>query len=267
MKPKLSIIIPCYKSAQTLEETLDSVFSQSYNNWEAIIVNDGSPDNIEEIAEKWVAKDKRFKYFKKENGGLGSARNFGIRKSNGKIILPLDSDNKIKPNFVRRNIKLFHSDEEIGVVYGDAQYFGERNDLWSVGDFNKYRLLDHNYIDACALIRKSLFDDFGYYTQSLPHQGHEDWEFWLRVVASGYKFHYVKEISFDYRVSKDSMIRSFDEKMLDANINYIKQKHYQLYNEAMLDLLKENESLKKKINSGVVIKLQKKLKKIFAKLM
>lgn len=63
------------------------------------------------------------------------------------------------------------------------------------------------------------------------------------------------------------MIRSFDEKMLDANINYIKQKHYQLYNEAMLDLLEENESLKKKINSGVVIKLQKKLKKIFAKLM
>ena len=67
----ISIIIPSYNTEQTLEETCISVINQEYQNWEAIIVNDGSPDNLEEIALEWVKRDSRFKYFKKENGGLG----------------------------------------------------------------------------------------------------------------------------------------------------------------------------------------------------
>ena len=67
MKPLLSIVIPCYKSEFTLQETLESVVNQDFDSWEALIINDGSPDNLETIALKWVQKDTRFKYFKKEN--------------------------------------------------------------------------------------------------------------------------------------------------------------------------------------------------------
>lgn len=80
MSTKLSIIIPCYNSESTLETTLKSVLNQEFQEWEAIMVNDGSPDNLEAIALKYVQKDTRFIYFKKENGGLGSARNYGIKK-------------------------------------------------------------------------------------------------------------------------------------------------------------------------------------------
>lgn len=82
--PLISIIIPCYNQAQYLPETLQSVMEQVYPNWECLIVNDGSPDNTEEIALDWCRKDTRFRYLSKPNGGLSDTRNFGIKHSSGK---------------------------------------------------------------------------------------------------------------------------------------------------------------------------------------
>ncbi len=93
--PLISVIVPCYNQAQYLDECLQSVLDQTYQDWECIIVNDGSPDNTEEVAKKWLAKDSRFKYFYKENGGLSSARNAGIKDSIGQFIFFLDFDYKI----------------------------------------------------------------------------------------------------------------------------------------------------------------------------
>ena len=79
----VSIIIPCYNQGQFLDETLASVVNQTYTDWECLIVNDGSVDNTAEIALNWVAKDNRFQYFLKKNGGVSSARNYGIEKAKG----------------------------------------------------------------------------------------------------------------------------------------------------------------------------------------
>ena len=79
--PKISIIVPCYNQAQYLDECLQSALDQTFQNWECIIINDGSPDETEEFAKNWTEKDARFLYFKKENGGVSFARNFGIGKS------------------------------------------------------------------------------------------------------------------------------------------------------------------------------------------
>src|SRR5690606_22300433 len=136
---------------------------QDFDAWEAIIVNDGSPDNLEVIAKKYVDKDARFKYFKKENGGLASARNFGIKHSKGDFILPLDSDNKVRSAFVKKAIQLFNDNPAIGIIYGDAMYFGEKQGVWKVGLFDKYRMLKHNYIDACAIVKKEVFENIGLY--------------------------------------------------------------------------------------------------------
>ncbi|MFV8358229.1 glycosyltransferase family 2 protein, partial [Flavobacterium sp. XS1P32] len=89
--PQVSIIVPCFNQAQYLSEALKSVLEQTYENWECIIVNDGSPDDTKQIAQKWVEKDSRFKYIFKENGGLSSARNEGINYAKGTFILPLDA--------------------------------------------------------------------------------------------------------------------------------------------------------------------------------
>lgn len=250
MKTILSIIVPCYKSEDTLEETLHSILEQESQNWEVIIVNDGSPDNVEEIALKWVSRDFRFKYFKKTNGGLGSARNYGIQKSVGDYILPLDSDNKIEKHFVKTAINLLENDKKIGVVYGDAMYFGEKEGLWKVGVFNKYKLLYSNYIDACAVIRKTVFEDLGNYDEKMPFQGNEDWEFWLRILHSGFTFFYLEKVTFHYRVTSTSMIRSFNQEMFTKNISYIKNKHSILYIHGLTELYFENETYKSEILKG-----------------
>lgn len=256
----ISIIIPCYNTFSTLDETLRSVHSQSYDNWEAIIVNDGSPDNLASIAKEWVKKDERFRYFEKENGGLGSARNYGIKKAKGDFILPLDSDNKVRPLFVEKAINSFKANQNVGVVYGNAMYFGEKKGVWTMGNFNKYRLMDNNYIDACAVIKASVFDEVGLYDEDLPFQGHEDWEFWLRVITSKHEFLYMDMIAFDYRVDKQSMINSFDKDMMTKNTDYIKRKHFNLYMDAFSELLIENNNLKSAFNERLITKIKRKFK-------
>lgn len=249
MKTLLSIIIPCYNSEDTLSETLESVIRQDFQIWEAIIVNDGSVDDTEAIALKWLERDDRIKYFKKDNGGLGSARNFGIEVAIGKYILPLDSDNIIRPLFAQKAISILEVNSEIGVVYGNAMRFGSVNKYWNVGEFNVYKMLNHNYIDACSIIRKEVFTDVGLYDVEMPNQGHEDWDLWLRVMTSNFSFHYINEITFDYRVSEDSMIRSFTDQMLEDNIDYIQRKHYKLYCEKFRKLYDEHLYLIEKKNN------------------
>jgi len=90
--PLVSVVIPCYNQAQYLSEAIDSVFNQTYTNWECIIVNDGSTDNTAEVANEWVAKDNRFIYLFQKNEGLSSARNKGLDKARGGYFQFLDSD-------------------------------------------------------------------------------------------------------------------------------------------------------------------------------
>ena len=104
--PLISVIVPCYNQAQYLDDCLQSVLDQTHQDWECIIVNDGSPDNTEEVAKKWLAKDSRFKYLYKENGGLSSARNAGIKDSIGQFIFFLDCDDKISGSGV---FEIYHS--------------------------------------------------------------------------------------------------------------------------------------------------------------
>jgi glycosyltransferase involved in cell wall biosynthesis len=245
MKPILSIIIPCYNAAATLETTLESVVHQNFQDWEAIIVNDGSTDISEEIALRWVKKDKRFKYYTKQNEGLGKTRNYGIARSNGLFILPLDSDNQLMKDFSQDAINVFEINQDIGVVYGDAEYFGERKGLWRVQQYDFKKILAGNYIDACAIYRKEFWVEVGGYDENMPHQGHEDWDFWIALGVVNIKFHHLNKITFKYFVSKYSMIRSFTDVMEKSNNDYIFNKYSKQYQKSYRDiysLCKKNES-------------------------
>lgn len=97
MHPKISIIIPMYNVEKYLRRCLDSVLNQTFSDWQAICVDDGSPDNSGNIAEEYAAKDKRFVVVHKKNGGLSDARNAGMPYADGKYIMYLDSDDFIHP--------------------------------------------------------------------------------------------------------------------------------------------------------------------------
>ncbi|MBR6752385.1 MAG: glycosyltransferase [Alphaproteobacteria bacterium] len=96
-KPKISIIIPMYGVEKYLPRCLDSVLAQTFTDWQAVLVDDGSPDKSGEIAENYAARDKRFVVVHKENGGLSDARNAGMPYANGEYIMYLDSDDFIHP--------------------------------------------------------------------------------------------------------------------------------------------------------------------------
>jgi len=247
MNPILSIIIPCYNSESTLEATLESVLNQDFQEWEAIIVNDGSKDSTDEIALKWIKKDNRFQYHSKQNEGLGKTRNFGINKAEGIYILPLDSDNLVDKSFVQNALQVFNSNVNIGIVHGYAEYFGERKGLWKVEDFNLKKMLVHNYIDACAIYKKELWQKVGGYDEKMPHQGHEDWEFWIALSNEKAVFYNLHSISFKYFVSNTSMIRSFTNDMILANEDYIVKKYSKLYYDSYCEEVAQTNKMDKKI--------------------
>ena len=224
MNELVSIIVPCYNQAQYLDEALQSVFDQTYTNWECIIINDGSPDNTEEVAKKWVSKDTRFVYLKKENGGLSSARNAGINTAKGVFILPLDADDKIAPNYITLAVKSFQENLLLKIVYCKAKKFGIDNGIWQLPPFSLYDLCKFNMIFCSALFRKKDWELVGGYDIHMIY-GLEDWEFWIAILKNGGHVKCLDEIGFFYRIKSQSMVGQLNEKKREYLFDYMSIKH------------------------------------------
>ena len=203
---KVSIIIPCYNHGAMLREALASVGeARNANLLEVIIVDDGSSDTettgiLDEVAEA------DYRLVRQPNRGVGAARNVGVQLAKGEFILPLDSDNRLRDVYLKEGVSLLKANPSIGVVYTDAEYFGERSGRWHVPSFNLLSLIRANFIDTCALYRKKLWEEVGGYDEQMPVMGLEDWDFWLRVTLHGGHFVHLPKIGFDYRVRRDSLI-------------------------------------------------------------
>jgi glycosyltransferase involved in cell wall biosynthesis len=225
MTPLLSIIMPCYNHGQYIEEAIGSVeLCADKHLYELIILNDGSTDACTvQVLEQ--LSQKGYNVVHQKNQGLGAARNNAIKLAKGKYILPLDSDNRIRPAYIYEGIKVLEASNEVAVVYGDAEFFGEKTGRNQVGEFNLQRIMLGNYIDACAVFRKSVWEELGGYDEKMPVMGVEDWDFWLRTAFKGYRFVYINEVLFDYRVLKNSMLRSIDNDRKMLVSAYLETKH------------------------------------------
>ncbi len=209
--PLISVVIPCYNQGKYLEEALQSLARCDQRLFEVVIVNDGSTDAY---TNQYLAglDSKRYKVLSQQNLGLGEARNNGIKIASAPYVLPLDSDNTIEPEYLTKSIGILEQDPAVAVVYGNARYFGEKTGILKPGPFNLQKLMLGNYIDACAVVRKTVIAEVGYY-DNMKIMGYEDWDLWLRIAFKGYLFHYVDEALFNYRVRSQSMMRN-----LNANI-------------------------------------------------
>jgi len=199
LTPLVSIIIPTYNQANYISETLISVLAQTYKNWECIIVNDGSSDNTDEIVTEWHKKDKRFMYFIKSNEGVSSARNYGISKSSGYYILPLDSDDIISNDYLEKAISHFNKFPNTKLIYSDAEKFGKQSEKWDLGDYSFEELLFHNKIFCSAIYKKTDFDKTKGYNSKMNH-GLEDWEFWVSFLDYDDIVYKIPDVCFYYRI-------------------------------------------------------------------
>lgn len=185
-------------------EALNSLKEIDEAKAEIIIVNDGSTDPFTNDLLKNL-KQQGLNVIFQENKGLGAARNTGISHAKGKYILPLDADNKIKQRYIDVGIEILDKEENVAVVYGNAEYIGDKQGILKPGSFNLQRMMLGNYIDACAIIRKSVLEELGYY-DNMKVMGLEDWDLWLRIAFKGYKLKYIDEVLFYYRVTGGSML-------------------------------------------------------------
>ena len=231
----ISIIIPCYNHGIYIDEAIKSVEEYKFDNYEIIIINDGSTDDYtnKRLIE---LKSEGYNVIFQENKGLGRTRNNGIRLAKGKYILPLDADNKIKPDYILKAINILDSEPSISIVYSDRKLFGNSDESFIVGEFSIEKIVNCNYIDACAIFRKSLWEQVGGYDDKMPVQGWEDWDFWLMAIENESKFYYIPEPLFYYRVLDHSMIQQL---MNSPNYNlllrYVYIKHAFIMKEKFID--------------------------------
>lgn len=181
--PVISVIVPCYNQAIYLPEALQSVLEQEFQDWECIIVNDGSSDNTEEIAKEWEEKDKRFRYIYKPNSGVADARNQGIKEALGEYILPLDGDDKIGSRYIADALSIFHKNPTVKLVYSDVILFGSKNQELKTAEYNYEDMLTENHISVSGIFRKDDFIYVGGYNRNMI-EGLEDWDFWLSFLRS-----------------------------------------------------------------------------------
>lgn len=196
--PKVSIIIPTYNRAHLIGRAIQSVLNQTYQDFELIIVDDGSRDDTEKFVK--CLEDERIVYIRhEENKGPSAARNTGIKESKGEYIAFQDSDDEWFSEKLEKQIEVFHnSPPEVGVVY--SGFFRIENDrkiyiprgffILKEGKIHK-ELLKGNFIGTPAvLIKKQCFERRRYFDENLP--AFEDWELWIEI-SKYYEFRYINE--------------------------------------------------------------------------
>lgn len=256
-KPLISIIVPCYNQAQYLSDALDSVLAQTYPNWECVIINDGSPDNTDEIAMVYCEKDSRFKYLKQDNQGVSMARNNGIRASRGEYILPLDGDDMIAPTYCEKAISHFLKFPETKLVYCKARFFGDVNEQWDLPIYKYEEFIWSNCIFNSAFYKRVDYDKTPGYNPNMD-SGLEDWDFWLSFLNKKDIVHRLDDMLFYYRIRGNSRnsfaVMGSDELAIQIYNNHrdnylLYADHLLLFKMEALSWKEEYELVKKQFDS------------------
>lgn len=203
--PLVSIVMPCYRQAEFLQEAVTSVIGQAFTDWELIIVDDGSPDDTAVVAEKIIKAnpDRSIRLLRKANGGVSEARNAGIAVARGAYILPLDADDMIQPTMLEKTVGLLEAHPDIAIAYTDITHFGTVNRTIQAAEFDATKIPCGNQLNCCSLYRREAWELCGGYRSFYWY--YEDWDFWVNCVANGMKARRIPEPLLLYRVKESSM--------------------------------------------------------------
>ena len=197
--PTFSVVVPAHNAAETIEAALRSVLLQTRSDFEVAVVDDGSSDDT---AERVIALgDERISVHRQERSGPSAARNRAIAQTHGTYVCPLDADDLLLPTFLERMGDALARDSDAGFAYTDAWTLDDATGRIRRASAKAYQrppepspadaaaflrvLLDRNFVYGCALIRRSVLERVGGYTEELPCA--EDYELWLRIVAHGFR--------------------------------------------------------------------------------
>ena len=243
---KVSIIIPAYNMEAYLAETLDSVLASHYKDFEIVLMDDGSKDRTLAIANEYAAKDSRVKVHRQPNAGACAARNHAISLAEGELILPVDADNTIEPNFIGDAVRVFENDPEVKVVAPRADFMGDRSGEWVLPPFNLHLLARKNIMDTCAMYRKEDWTRVGGYCNEILTR--EDWDFWTSVLKDGGKVVKLPDICFHYRIRSTSK-RVTNRKKLKQVIDIMNRRHPEFYERELGGRMRRRRSWSRLFNA------------------
>jgi glycosyltransferase involved in cell wall biosynthesis len=240
--PAISVIIPAFNVEPFIAETIESLLAQTFRDFEAIVVNDGSTDGTEARLAPYL---DRIVYLKQENKGVMAARNAGIRASRGRMIALLDGDDLWMPDFLETLSGMMESDVGLSVAFPNAEFFGSPNfagrlhqDVFPVAEPVTFdRVLRREcYIFGSLVIRREAIEDAGMFDETLEGQGAEDFDLWLRMLERGHRFKFTGKPLVRYRWRRDSLsndgvnllscVVSVYEKFLARNTTTVGQREW-----------------------------------------
>jgi teichuronic acid biosynthesis glycosyltransferase TuaG len=211
VEPLVSIITAACNSESTIAETIQSVIRQKYQNWEMIIVDDGSTDQSVSLIERTIAKEKRIRLIKSTtNQGPAVSRNIGLNEARGKYITFIDSDDIWLAHFLQNTIELMEK-KKFPFVFASYRRISEDGSK-SYGDFIVPRevsyemLLKTNYISCLTAVYNSKIIGIRYFNTRFPFGS--DYLYWLAILKDGYLAHGQKEVLALYRVRRGSVSRN-----------------------------------------------------------
>ncbi|SHM61163.1 glycosyltransferase family 2 protein [Flavobacterium saccharophilum] len=228
--PKVSVVIPCYNDKNYIKETIQSIVRQTYQNFEIIIVDDGSDNATKQILQTLI--NDRTKVITQTNRGPSAARNKGFNEADGDYILTIDADDTAEENFLEKAVAILNENTDVGAVSSYCKVFIKNHEVTSEhkpnGGTLKDFLFDNNSV-SFALIRKETWQDAGGYDEAMIN-GFEDWEFWISTTKKGWKVEMIPELLFNYRMKdKNSVDQNAKLNYRESNLNYIYKKHQDIY--------------------------------------
>ncbi len=203
----ISIVIPCHNQGKFLRTAVESCLVQSRGDHEIIIVDDASTDETPEVIKTIKNENPRRRIVSVSTGaqgGLSEARNLGIQANSGDYILPLDADDFLHPQYLEHTAVLLDNGEA-DIVATSRICFGTGVAKVNIRYISLGLFPLQNQIGYCSIFRRECWEKVGGYPKNYPEMGYEDWEFWIKCAASGFRFAAIDEYLWFYRFKATGM--------------------------------------------------------------
>jgi glycosyltransferase involved in cell wall biosynthesis len=227
--PRLSVVIPSYKTADLISACLDSVFAQTFSDFEAIVVNDGSPDTAE-LEKVLQPYSDRIVYIKQENKRAAAARNTAIRHSRGEFLAFLDSDDTWLPDHLANQISLFAADPSLDLTYANALQIGDARGEFPFTELSPSHgeaTFEALIVERCQIpistvvVRKKAVVDVGMFNETLPRC--DDYDLWVRIAFNGNKIGYTSKVQARLFIGRPGSLGAVNARMAEAYVIMLEQ--------------------------------------------
>jgi len=226
MAPRVSVVVPCHNGGRFLESLLASLATQTFRDFEIVVVDDGSTEP--QTGDKLAALDPSVRVVRQEQRYMAGARNRGFAEARGELVVPLDCDDTLDPSYLAETVPLLEAaPPDVGFVFTHLRLTGELEGVVE-RHFNRFDQLLFNYLPYCMLVRRSAWEAAGGYDETL-RDGSEDWEFSIRLMFAGYRGIELGKPLFTYAVSLGGMWMSRGARMHGTIWRSIRARHAALY--------------------------------------